>query len=178
MQLSAPVSALCSVNYMACILELVVTNTNETARFYHGTCHEAARVLNPISLSSTDQFCWFIWAFNCGPLSLHCVQLLTSPRWLEDLFCLCFWTGVLFLTHWSSFFSALCDVGANRWMLSPYFASHSGHLDKEMQSRSYFAAYPEVVSWIYCKTALFSQTACSALWQRSQACGPSLWCLS
>lgn len=53
-------------------------------------------------------------------------------------------------------------------MLSPYFASHSGHLDKEMQSRSYFTTYPKVVSWIYCK-ALFSQTASSALWQRSQA---------
>lgn len=54
-------------------------------------------------------------------------------------------------------------------MLSPYFASHSGHLGKEMQSRSYFTTYPTVVSWIYCKTTLFSQTASSGLWQRFQA---------
>lgn len=54
-------------------------------------------------------------------------------------------------------------------MLSPYFASHSGHFDKEMQSRSYFTTYPKVVSQVYSKTALLSQTASSALWQRFQA---------
>lgn len=60
----------CSVKYMACILESVVTNTDETAQFHHSTCPQAVRGLNSPSLNSTDQLppfddfiCFFFFCF-------------------------------------------------------------------------------------------------------------------
>lgn len=55
---------------MACILESVVTNTDETAQFHHSTCPQAVRGLNSPSLNSTDQFppfddliCFFLYIY-------------------------------------------------------------------------------------------------------------------
>lgn len=148
MQRSAPVSPLCSVNCMTCILELLVTNSDKTTQFHHGTCPEATPV--PLSWSSADRLSWFV--------------LL-----LMDFIFMAHWTFAVFITDlalliWGSFFisrevsvfntlkrilSVLFDVGANSWMLSPYL-----HLTVDILARKCKADHilPCTLRWFYGST--------------------------
>lgn len=94
-------------------------------------------------------FCFLFFSLHeafLASTACHGWPRLSNLRIFFFFFTFCFSPRCLFLTHWSSFMSALFDVGVNRWMLSPCFASHSGQFrKKEMQSGSYFTAYPRVV---------------------------------
>lgn len=127
MQLSAPVSPLCSVNYMACIPESVISNTDENTQFHHGTCPQAVRDLNSLPLSSTDQWhllmilCVIMGVFNCVPFELL-LCLMSDLAWLIwGRFCNLFLVWCLSFAHLWKFLSALFDAGVNYWILSSYF---------------------------------------------------------